>query len=388
MTAADLIGKALSFAAPDFPEGIQELREEVRAFLADERASGRIGVGVDAWLGGHDPEFSKRLAERGWIGMTWPKRYGGSERSMLERYVVIEELLAAGAPVAAHWVADRQTGPLLLRYGTEAQRERFLPAFASGECYVAIGMSEPDAGSDLASVRTHARRRDSGWVLNGTKIWTSNAHRSHYAVVLCRTSERHEDRHAGLSQLIVDLGGTGVSVLPILGMAGEHHFNEVVFDDVYVPDDMMVGNEGDGWHQVVSELGFERSGPERFLSTFGLLVEVVRNLEGSSGEVVELGRLVAQLAALRRMSLAVAGRLEAGDSPDVAAALVKDLGTRLELEVIELARHTARREPRLHADDALTSMLAQAILAAPGFPLRGGTNEILRGIVASALGAR
>lgn len=361
-----------------------ELREEVRAFLAEELAAGAFEPKCDAWLSAHDPAFSRRLAERGWVGMTWPERYGGHDRSYLDRYLVVEELLAAGAPVAAHWVADRQSGALLLRYGSEAQRERFLPAMARGECYFAIGMSEPDAGSDLASIRTTAHRVDGGWRLNGTKVWTSHAHRSDFMITLARTSPLGDNKHEGLSQFVVDLRADGVQVRPIELLSGEPHFNEVVFQDAFHGEDMLVGAEGAGWEQVTSELAYERSGPERFLSTFPLLRETVRELGRDPGEAGArgLGSLFARLAALRRLSMDVARRLQAGEAPAVDAALVKDLGTRFEKDVIETARELV---PPEEAGPEWRRLYEGAVAHAPGFTLRGGTNEILRGIIARAL---
>jgi acyl-CoA dehydrogenase len=359
---------------------VEPLRAAVREFLA----GGGFEPRCDAWLSGHDPAFSRRLAARGWIGMTWPRRYGGQERSYLERSAVLEELLAAGAPVAAHWIADRQTGPLLLRYGTEPQRERFLPAIARGECFFAIGMSEPDSGSDLASVRTRATPVEGGWRLRGTKLWTSHAHRSHYAIALVRTSPGEERRHEGLSQLIVDLRGEGVRVRPIRLLSGEEHFAEVVFEDAFVPRELLVGREGDGWRQVTSELAYERSGPERFLSTFPLLVELARELgpEPDRAGARALGELAARLCALRALSMEVARRLQAGAVPAVEAALVKDAGTRFERDLVEVAR---LQVPPEEAGEGFRRRYREAVAAAPGFTLRGGSSEILRGIVARAL---
>lgn len=356
----------------------------MRSFLAEELAAGRFEPRCDAWLSGHDPAFSRRLAERGWVGMTWPKKYGGHERSQLDRYTVIEEVLAAGAPVAAHWIADRQSGPLLLRFGTESQRERMLPAIARGECFFAIGMSEPDSGSDLASVRTSARRVEGGWLVNGTKVWTSHAQRSHYMIALVRTSPLERDKHEGLSQLIVDLHADGVQVRPIELLSGEPHFNEVVFKDAFVPADMLVGTEGTGWAQVTSELAYERSGPERFLSTFPLLRETVRELGRDPGEAGarDLGLLFARLAALRALSIGLAHRLQAGESPATEAAMVKDLGTRFETDVIDVSRALVQPEG---AGDEWRRLYSEAVTHAPGFTLRGGTNEILRGVVARGL---
>jgi len=202
----------LSFEAPPpFPAG-ELLRGEVRAFLAEHLPKRAITRGIGSW-GGHDREFSRKMGARGWIGMTWPKRYGGHERSALERYVVLEEMLAAGAPVTGHWVADRQSGPLILRVGSEAQKQAILPRIAAGECAFCIGMSEPDSGSDLASVRTRAAAVEGGFRVNGTKLWTSNAHCSEYMILLARTGEAGEQRHGGLTQFLVDLKATqGISI--------------------------------------------------------------------------------------------------------------------------------------------------------------------------------
>jgi alkylation response protein AidB-like acyl-CoA dehydrogenase len=379
----------IRFPTVGLPGSAEELRAEVREFLSCEITAGAFSPRCDSWLGEYSPEFSRKLGERGWLGMTWPKRYGGHERSALERFVVTEELLAAGAPVASHWIADRQSGPSILRHGTEVQKKRFLPAIARGECFFSIGMSEPESGSDLASVRTGAERVGGGWRVNGTKIWTGGAHRSHHAIVLCRTSPPEErDRHAGLSQLILDFSTPGMTVTPIRLLTGEHVFNEVMMEDVEVPDGMVLGNIGDGWRQVTSELAFERSGPERFLSTFPLFVELVRALGRDPGEraKVEVGVLAARLWTLRRMSLSVAGALEAGDTPEVGAALVKDLGTGFEREVAEAARLLVPSGSAL--PEGFNARLAEAISHAPAFTLRGGTSEILRGIVARGLGVR
>jgi len=315
---------------------------------------------------------------------------------------VVEELLAAGAPVAAHWVSDRQVGPNLLRYGSEPLKRRYLPAIAQGTCYFAIGLSEPDVGSDLAAVRTTGTRADGGWTVSGTKIWTSGAHRAHALIALLRTGPRDgRKRHVGLSQLLIELEQPGVTIRPIISMTGEHHFNEVVFDGVFVPDEQVVGTIGEGWAQVTSELAYERSGPERLLSTFVLLDTLVgelalRSRSGDMGagaadaDAGAVGRVVSRLWACRQMSLAVAGALAAGEAPEIAAALVKDVGTRLESEIIEVARMLTAT-PGVEPDpegSGMAGLLAQAVLHAPGFTLRGGTNEILRGIVARGLGLR
>ncbi|MSO70349.1 MAG: acyl-CoA dehydrogenase [Alphaproteobacteria bacterium] len=369
---------------PVLPEGTARLRAELREFLAESRRA--LGWTPNSnFIGVFSAEFSRLLGARGYLGVTWPKEYGGQASSALDRYIVTEELLAAGAPCAAHWVADRQSGPLLLRFGSEAQRRDLLPGIARGECYFSIGMSEPDAGSDLAAVRTRATRTPRGWRIDGAKVWTSNAHVNHYAITLCRTGPAGDSRHEGLSQFLIDLKTDSVRINPILNLLGDHEFNEMVFDGVEIPADRLIGKEGDGWTQVRSELAFERSGPERFFGTFHLLTSTVEAARARGDKAAEraLGRLIVHFLSLRSLSLAVAGVLQAGGDPGVAAALVKDMGARFELDVLEVARD-------LMPDAATTpdDPLGRAILQVPSYALRGGTPEIMRSIIARELGLR
>jgi alkylation response protein AidB-like acyl-CoA dehydrogenase len=378
-----------NFTLTELPPETEALRRDVRDFLRETLGTRAAHRQARSW-GGFDPDFSRKLGARGWIGMTWPKRYGGQDRTFLERYVVLEELLAAGAPVSAHWVADRQSGPQLLRFGTEEQRQRFLPRIARGELHFAIGMSEPDSGSDLASIRTRAVRADGGYRVNGTKVWTSNAHRCHYMIALFRTSVVPDKKHEGLSQFLVDLKTPGISIRPIIDLAGSHHFNEVVFQDTFVPDADRVGGEGEGWKQVTNELAFERSGPERYLSSLALLKELVGEQRRRPTErgAAALGRLVAHLATLRQMSLSVAGMLHAGENPNLEAALVKDVGTGFEQEIPEVVHGLLDVEPTIDSGSELEMTLGYLVQRVPSFSLRGGTREVLRGIIARGLGLR
>ena len=379
-----------NFTGLDRADSLESLRQHVRDFIAEHGAHWSSLQRGESWSG-FDADFSAKLGARGWIGMTWPKAYGGHERTAFERYVVLEELLAAGAPVAAHWFADRQTGPLLLKFGTDEQKQTLLPRMARGECFTCIGMSEPNSGSDLAAVETRAIPVEGGWRVNGTKLWTTYAHEAHYMVLFCRTDGARVDRQSGTSQLLVDLKAPGITIAPILDMAGRHHFNEVVFEDVFVPNSALIGIQGQGWAQVTSELAFERSGPERYLSSFRLLVELVRALRGNAddAQALAIGRLASHIVTLRHLSKSVTSMLQEGLDPQLQASIVKDLGAVLEQEIPEIVRTLVihdRAGPMAQA--RLYEVLSQAVMNAPSYSLRGGTREILRGIISRGLGLR
>lgn len=368
------------------PGDVPALRQQVRDLIAAHEGRWTIEQRADTWFG-NDAEFSRALGAAGLLGMTWPKQYGGHERSVLERYIVLEELLAGGAPAGLHWIADRQTGALLLRYGTEEQRQKYLPGMARGETYACIGLSEPNSGSDLASVRTFARKTNEGWRVNGQKVWTSGAHHCHAALTLLRTEEGSE-RQQGLSQLMIDLDTPGVTIRPIIDMAGRHHFNEIFFEDALIPLDALVGTEGQGWKQVTAELALERSGPERYLSCHMLLVALIDAAgPDPAPDIAQLiGRLTAEMWTLRQMSLSTAAKLAAGEDPVVEAAIVKDLGNAYEQALPRLVQ--AALAVDLAGPSDLSRLLAWFLLTSPSFSLRGGTPEVLRGIIAKGLGLR
>ncbi len=374
------------------PPEDEALRSQVKAFLARQLEGMPPERRARSWMGS-DPAFSRALGQRGWLGLSLPKRYGGAERGFFARFVIAEELLAAGAPVAAHWITDRQSGPLILRYGTEAQRAFYLPKISAGEIFFCIGMSEPNSGSDLASVRTRAEPLPGGgYRLNGRKIWTSNAAICHYMIALVRTSGTPDDRQKGLSQVLIDLRQPGITIRPIRDLSGDAHFAEVTFDDVKLPAEALIGEEGAGWEQVNAELAFERSGPERILSSMVLVDTWLGYLKSlpahSRDDVILVGRLAAHLAALRALSLSVTARLVAGDSPVIHAALVKDLGTTYEQMIPEAISAAIAADPGASLPDALVRTLAYTVSMAPSFSLRGGTREILRGMIARGIGLR
>lgn len=379
---------AIQFDPVRLPEEAETLRGEVRAFLEQERAAGTF----DGDEGRHNRDFSRRVGEKGWIGMTWPKQYGGQERSFLERYVVTEEMLVVKAPTGAHFTADRQSGPVLLKYATEEIKADILPRIVRGECAFCIGMSEPDSGSDLFAAKTRANKTNEGWRINGTKLWTSNAHKSDYMIGLFRTSQPTSDnRRHGLTQFLVDLKTPGITCRPVLHPNGNYEFNEVTFEDALLPLENVLGEVDGAWKQATAELAYERSGPERFLETLPVLLELIDAIGPAPDDRAAegLGRLVAQLFTMRRMSISVAGMLTAGKEPTLEASIVKDLGTVWEQRLPDICRDLAAFAARDAATrERFLSVLRRYTLIAPKLTIQGGSTEILRGIIARGLGLR
>ncbi|HAP12059.1 MAG TPA: acyl-CoA dehydrogenase, partial [Afipia sp.] len=290
------------------------------------------------------------------------------------------------------FVADRQSGPVLIKYANERIKMDIVPRICRGEVCFAIGMSEPNSGSDLFAAKTKATKTDGGWLINGTKIWTTSAHMADYMLAIFRTSPpTKENRRHGLTQFLVDMKTPGITVNPIEQISGLKEFNEVVFQDAFMPDDHVLGEIDGAWKQATSELAYERSGPERFLETYYVLTELVRALgskpdtRGAEG----IGRLVAQLHTMRRMSVSVAGMLQAGKEPVVEASIVKDIGTIWEQQLPHRVRDLAAFiDTDASNHSTLEDQLAFATKIAPKLTIQGGTTEVLRGIIARGLGLR
>ena len=366
------------------------MRDAIRAFLAAALPAigGPVGVPEDGWINGFSPEFSRRLGMAGWIGMTWPREYGGGGRSYVERAIVTEELLRAGAPTAAHWVGDRQIGPALLAYGSETQKREILPRIVRGELVFCLGMSEPGAGSDLASLTTRAVEDGDAFVVDGQKVWTSFAHHAHYCYLVARTDPAAA-RHHGISEFLVDMTSPGITVRPLVDMTGEHHFNEVFFENVRVPKHWLIGEKNRGWFQIASQLDYERAGMERLFSYAPLFRDLEAHLRASgrtSDPLIRqaLARLHADLAVGRLLLYRIAWKLSQGITPTAETALAKLHGTELEQRLVRFAGDALGYPALLTGGPAaaLGGRVARAIVNAPGLTIRGGTVEILRNIVA------
>lgn len=353
------------------PEWV-ELRERARAVA--ERGAAAYGKWHDSWINGHSKEFSKVLAAEGWIGMTWPVEVGGGGRPGIERIIMAEEMISAGAPIAASWFADRQMGPSIYTYGTDRQQAEFLPGMLSGEDSWCIGMSEPDAGSDLASVKTAAVRDGADYVVNGQKIWTSAAAGADYCYLICRT-DGSGPPHKGVSELIVPMGLPGIEVRTVRDMVGNEHFCEVFFSDVRVPAANLVGAEGDAFRQTMVQLAHERGGIDRLVSNRPLYDLALERADRSDRRVrqeiaaIETGYRLGRLMVYR-------GALGQGGA-DFSAG-TKAFCTEHQQRVAQFA--AAVLGPAAVAGD-LAGDAAAAVCYAPAYTIQGGTSAIMRNIL-------
>ena len=374
----------------EFTAGHRRLREEVRAFLEEELRAGTFQPTCDAWGHVSSREFSRKVGARGWIGMTWPRKYGGQERTYTERLVVTEELLRYGAPAAGHWAADRQMGNSLLAYGSEELRNSFLPRIARGEVFFCIGISEPEAGSDAAATRTRAVENDGYYSMSGQKVWTSGAHESDYCYVLARTDPT-VPKHKGLSEFIVDLSLPGITIRPILSMTGEHHFNEVFFDNVQVPKEMLVGAKNLAWYQMARQIDYERSGMERLMGNYPLFDAITRRLkqrreQTKAGVRHKLAELWVEFEVGRLLVYRVAWILDQGKVPNYEAAMAKTYCTEFEQRAASFAVTALGPAGLLMPGDRRAELGGSAAVGhmnATGMTIGGGTSEILRNVIAT-----
>lgn len=370
----------------------EEFRKEVREFLEKELPV--LSTPEDSWIISASTEFTRKMGEKGWIGMTWPKEYSGQGRSYIDRLILTEEMLRYGAPTAAHWFTDRQIGPAILAHGSEEQKKWFLPRIARGELVFSLGMSEPEAGSDLAAVRTKAIEDDKGFVLNGQKVWTSGAHIADYIYLVVRT-DPEASKHKGISELIVDLKTPGITVRPLIDITGGSHFNEVFFDNARVPKTALIGQQNRGWYQIISQLDYERSGIERLMGNYPLLKDIFDYAKTTKrdGRLLceepdvrhKLAQLQVEFEVGRLLIYKVAWLLSLGLVPNYESALAKVYCTEFEQRLANVATQVLGLHGQLMVDSKwarLGGRVPRAYLYCPGYTIQGGTSEILRNIIA------
>jgi alkylation response protein AidB-like acyl-CoA dehydrogenase len=364
----------------DLPAGLVELAADAEA-VAREGAR-RSVFPEDSWIVGHDTGFTREIAERGWIGMTWPKEEGGHERSQLERFVVYEQLIKHGAPIAASWFADRQMGPSLLQFGTREQRQRWIPDMVAGQAMWCIGMSEPDAGSDVAALRTRADPHGDSWIVNGRKIWTSGAAHADWCYCIVRT-DVDAAKHAGLSEIVIDMGSPGVEIRAIKDMTANEHFCEIVFEDVQVPADHLIGEVNGSFRQLMRQIEHERGSIDRLASNYALY----RDLLDAHGVIDRADPLtrhaLATIETAYRIGRLLVLRETLGQAPRGFSAATKTFGTEFEQRLAAFCIQLLGPQALLWGPDAaLGGRAARAACYAPAYTIMGGTANVLRNVLA------
>ncbi|MFN3219056.1 MAG: acyl-CoA dehydrogenase family protein [Acidimicrobiales bacterium] len=353
----------------DLDPDLLELRARAAKVAADGVAThGRFN---DSWINGFSKEFARTMADEGWIGMGWPIEHGGRARPPIERVIVAEEMIAAGAPIAAMWFADRQMGPTLIAYGTADQQAEYLPKMLAGETTWCIGMSEPDAGSDLAALTTSAVRTGDEWVINGQKIWTSFGEVADYCYLICRTTTEGPP-HRGISEIIVPMDTPGIEVRPITDMTTNRHFCEVWFSDVRVPIENLVGVEGDAFKQTMRQLEHERGGIDRLVSNKALYDLALERADRSDPV---LRQEIARLETGYRVGRMLVYREVLQQAPAGFSAATKAFCTEHEWRVAQFVARVLG--PAAFEWNDVTAGLAYA----PGYTIMGGTSNVMRNIL-------
>jgi alkylation response protein AidB-like acyl-CoA dehydrogenase len=373
-----------------FTEEQNKFRQEVRKFLEEEIEKGYWKPTCDAWVQGFDPEFTKRVAQMGWIGLTWPKEYGGQGRSHVDRVILTEEMLRYGAPAACHWFGDRQVGGAILSFGSEELKKEFLPRIIKGEAYFGLGMSEPGAGSDLASLQTRAVEDGDYYVINGQKTWTSCASYSQYFDVYART-DPEAPRHRGISEFIVDAQSPGVSRIPMIDITGTEAWNDVFFDNVRVHKKYLVVEKNRGFYQVLHQLDYERSGMERLMGNYHLfeaIIQFAKENKLSQEPVIRhrLAQLQIEFEVGRLLIYRVALVMEEGRAPNWESSMSKAYSTAFEQRLANAAMEILGPYGQLVSDSKLTPLRGLAVhsyLGSKGYSLQAGTSEILKNILAT-----
>jgi alkylation response protein AidB-like acyl-CoA dehydrogenase len=372
----------------------EKFRREIRDFLEEELRQGLWEPSCDAWIMGHDPEFTKRVAKKGWIGLTWPKEYGGQGGSYVDRLILTEEMLRYGAPAACHWFADRQIGGAIVHYGTDEQKKELLPLILRGEAYVGLGMSEPDAGSDLASLKTRAVEDGDCYVIDGQKTWTSGGSHMNWIYLVART-DPDAPKHRGISEFFFETSLPGITVAPIVDITGGVHFNEVFFENVRIPKKYLIGEKNRGFYQILNQLDYERSGMERLMANYPLFEALIQYTKEtkqngkplSQDPVIrsKLAQLKIELEIGQLHMYRVAMVMDEGRAPNWESAMSKAYGTAFEQHLASTAIEILGLYGQLSPQSKWVPMHGMAYhsyLSSKGYSLQAGTSEILKNILA------
>lgn len=378
-----------------FTEEQEAFRKEVRDFLEEELSKGTFQPSCDGWIQGYSPEFTKKVAKRGWIGLTWPKEYGGKGRSNTDRLILTEEMLRYGAPAACHWFADRQIGRAILAYGTEEQKQELLPKILRGEAYIGLGMSEPEAGSDLASLKTRAVEDGDYYVIDGQKMWTSCARFMTHVYLVART-DPDAPKHRGISEFVINASLPGITIRPTIDITGSEAWGEVFYDNVRVHRKYLIGEKNRGFYQILNQLDYERAGLERLMGNYPLfdaIVQFTKETRQDGKPLCEdtlvrqkLAKLQVEFEIGRLLTYRVVLVMDEGRAPNVEAAMAKAYCTSFEQRLASVATETLGLYGQLLAESKWAPLLGMAphsYLGSKGYSLQAGTTEVLKNIVAT-----
>ncbi|MEE8414567.1 MAG: acyl-CoA dehydrogenase family protein [Dehalococcoidales bacterium] len=381
----------------EFSPEQEKFRQEIRDFLEGEIKQGTFQPACDAWIQGYSPEFTKKVAQKGWIGLTWPEEYGGQGCSHIDRLILTEEMLRYGAPAACHWFADRQIGGGILRYGSEEQKKEILPRILAGEAYVGLGLSEPEAGSDLASLQTKATEDGDDYILDGQKMWTSCGVFMNYLYLVARTDPNPETpKHRGISEFIFKTDLPGITITPTVDITGSTAWAEVFFDGLRIPGTSMIGEKNRGFYQVVNQLDYERAGLERLMGNYPLfdaIIQFVKETERNGKPLARQTLIRQKLAQLevefeigRLLTYRVVMVMEEGRAPNVEAAMAKAYSTAFEQKLAGIATEILGLYGQMMAESKwapIFGMAPHSFLGSTGYSLQAGTSEVLRNIIAT-----
>jgi alkylation response protein AidB-like acyl-CoA dehydrogenase len=380
----------------DFTGEQKRFRDEVQDFLKSELEKGSFEPKMNACMDGYSPEFSRKMSKKGWIGLTWPKEYGGRGLGYIDRFILVEEMLKARAPIAFHFVAERQVGPSLIHFASDDLRKEFLPKIINADISFCLLFSEPDAGSDLASVGTTAVDQGDHYVINGQKVWTTIGHLADFGWLLSKT---HLDTglppHKTLSEFIIDMRTPGVRVQPIINMVGVHSFNQVFLEDVKTPIKYLVGKKDGGFDQIMAQVVYERAGLERLLQNYPLkenLVEYAKTTKRKGRYLWEEPVIRNTIATLeiefnigRLLCYNVAWNIDQGKIPNYEASLCKAFCTQYEKKLSDVTTQIMGLYGQLLPNSTRSpcdGLASASYLWSPSYTLQGGTVEILKNIVA------
>jgi len=378
----------------------EDFRREVVDFLRRELEAGTFDIRAGELVGIVDRAFSRKMAEKGWIGLTWPEEYGGRKRPYVEKMMMNEELFKVRAPIGYHFMGDRQVGPALMKFGSDWQKKFFIPKIIKAEdnSDFCLLFSEPNAGSDLAAVASKAEKKGDDYVINGQKVWSSAAHTSSYGWMLARTNlDPSVPGHLACTEFIIDMKAPGITVRPLVNIAGAHVFNEVFFDDVRVPAKFLVGRENEGFKQIMAQMDYERAGIERLAQNYMIYAQLqayVRMIDERERDSAfytwakdAMAQLEIEYQAGRLLCYYTAWCLDQGKNVSGQAALTKAFCTQYEqrlndtaMQILGPASQIRERAPGMTFPHIVD--LGQSYLWGVSYTLQGGSVEVLKNIVA------